>query len=227
MALLRHIRKSAGMAILLVLTGLLAALSPVCGAAALPSSGVNVQPPTTALVFYAEPQVNDNLWPLLFQTLLEDLSSSAGELPQGVVLDKQPAILRGSDDLRGISFRRIISVKLLGRCDLPAPAQRSRAEGPLGWVLRVSGKVQPYIYIDCTRLAQVLEPATVRMTRQRRQEAMAQAISRVLIHEWVHVATQSSVHSSRGLAQPNLSVNDLIGDLIGPSGRNRLSASTR
>jgi len=211
------------MAALLLLVSLWLPLTEICGAAVLPSSGVNGQPPATALVFYAEPQVSDSLWPLLFQTLLEDLATDAGELPEGVVLDKQPAILRGSDDLRGISFQHIVSVKLLGRCELVPQAQRSPASGPLGWVLRVSGKVQPYIYIDCNRLTQVLQPAAARMSKQRCQSAMTQAISRVLIHEWVHIATQSSTHSSRGLTQPNLSIDNLIG----PANRNPLSASTR
>jgi hypothetical protein len=206
-----------------MLAGSWSAFAPICGAASLPSSGVSGQPPKTALVFYAEPQVSEGLWPLLFQTLLEDLSAGAEELPEGVVLDKQPAILRGSDDLRGISFQNIVSVKLVGRCDSLPAEHRSTESGPLGWVLRVSGKVQPYIYIDCTRLTQVLEPATARMSKQRRQCAMAQAISRVLVHEWVHIATQSSTHSSRGLTQPNLSIDDLIG----PANRNRLSAFSR
>jgi hypothetical protein len=207
--------------------GFLPGFAPVCEAVSLPSSGVNGQQPTTALVFYAERHADESLWPLLFQILLQDLSAGTGELPEGVVLDKQPAILRGSDDLLGISFSRVVSVRLLGRCDGVPQGQRLAGSGPLGWVLRVSGKVQPYIYIDCTRLAQVLEPATAGMSKQRRQSAMAQAISRVLIHEWVHIITQSSAHSRRGLTQPNLSVNDLIGDLSDPANRNRLSAFTR
>jgi hypothetical protein len=211
----------------LAILGMFAAFWPglatTCHAVSLPSSGVNEQSPQTALIFYAEPEVSESLWPSLFQILLEDLSAGAGDLPAGVVLDKQPAILRSSDDLRGISFPNIVSIKLLGRCDkLPQPSG-SRSASPLGWVLRVSGKVQPYIYIDCARLGQVLEPTVGRMSKQRRQYAMAQAVSRVLIHEWVHIATQSSAHSKRGLTQPDLSVNDLIG----PLNRNRLSASTR
>jgi hypothetical protein len=211
------------LAILGMFLGFWPASALICGAAVLPSSGVNGQAPTTALVFYADRQASESLWPSLFQTLLQDLSADAGELPEGVVLDKQPAILRGSDDLRGISFQHIVSVKLLGRCELLPQEQRSPASGPLGWVLRVSGKVQPYIYIDCARLAQVLQPAAGRMSKQQRQFAMAQAISRVLIHEWVHIDTQSSAHSRRGLTQSNLSIDDLIG----PADHNRLSATTR
>ena len=41
---------------------------------------------------------------------------------------------------------------------------------------------------------------------------MAQAIAHVLIHEWSHIVTQSSAHSSRGITQAYLSVNDLIAE---------------
>ena len=204
---------------------ILLALVPGCGAwaAALPSSDMDSRSPETALIFYAQTKVRDDLWPLLFQILLDDLSAGDGELTNGVVLDKQPAILRGSDPLRGVSFPRIVSVKLLGRCELLPQASHASGPGPLGWVMLVSGKVQPFISIDCARIAQVLGPASVHMTKQGRQYAMAQAISHVLIHEWIHIANQSSSHSARGLSQAYLSVDDLI---AAPK-NNRLSASTR
>ncbi len=191
-------------------------------AAVLPSSDINDRPQATALIFYAQPQLRDDMWPLLFQILLADLAAGDGELRGDHVLDKDPVFLRGSDNLRGILFTSIVSVKLLGRCDALPPLNHAASASPLGWVLRVSGKVQPYIYIDCARIAQVIRPATAGMTKQQRQHAMAQAISRVLIHEWVHIVTQISTHSARGLTQSNLSINDLIAE---PK-NNHLSAST-
>jgi hypothetical protein len=195
------------------------ALARTASAATFPSPASTGQPPTTALVFYAHPQADEDMWPLLFQTLLHDLSSGGGELPNGLELEKEPAILRGNEDLRGISFTRIISVRLLGRCDrIP---QGASGTGPLGWVMLVSGKIQPYVFIDCTRIAQLLGPVTTRMSKQGRQHAMAEAISRVLIHEWIHIVTQSSSHTARGLTQAYLSVDDLI---AAPT-NSRLSAS--
>lgn len=192
-------------------------------AAVLPSSSMNNQPSGTALIFYAQPQVSDALWPLLFQILRADLAAGAGDLPNGVVLDKQPTIVRGSDDLRGISFSSIVSIKLLGRCDVLPQADHPSLTGPLGWVMLVSGKIQPYIFIDCNRVAQVLRPAAARMNKSGRQYVMAQAISHVLIHEWSHIAAQSSAHSRRGLTQPYLSIDDLIA----AAKDSQLSASTR
>jgi hypothetical protein len=99
---------------------------------------------------------------------------------------------------------------LLGHCDVFSQTYHSSGKGPLGWVLLISGKVQPFVSIDCARIAEVLRPATAGWSKQRRQDAMLQAISHVLIHEWSHIATQSSAHSSRGITQANLSVRDLI-----------------
>jgi hypothetical protein len=200
---------------------------PAMQAAVLPSSSVSSQSYGSALIFYAEPQVSDSLWPLLFQTLRADLSTSADDLPSGVVLDKEPVMLRGADDLRGISFSSIVSVKLLGRCDMllqpghPAPA------GPLGWVKQVSGKIQPFVFIDCARLGEVLRPSTARMDKADRNAAMAQAISHVLIHEWSHIQAQSAAHSKRGLTQAYLPADTLIATPPAISGESRLSASAR
>jgi hypothetical protein len=106
-------------------------------------------------------------------------------------------------------FSSIIVVKLLGRCDV-LPQTDHPSKGPLGWVPEISGTIQPIISIDCTRIAEVLRPAAAGLNKQARQYMMDQAIAHVLIHEWIHIATQSTRHSSRGLSQAYLSVNDLI-----------------
>jgi hypothetical protein len=199
------------------------ALTPNTLAAVIPSSPLNEQQSNTALVFYAQPQVSEDLWPVLFQALRADLADGAGELPNGVVLDKEPTIVRGNEDLRGVTFSKVISVKLLGRCDVLPQTDHPSQVGPLGWVLLVSGTVQPFISIDCTRLAQVLRPAAAHLSKEGRRYAMAQAISHVLIHEWSHIAAQNSAHSARGLTQAYLSVNDLIAS----PRSNHLSASNR
>jgi hypothetical protein len=177
----------------------------------------------TALVFYAQPQVSEDLWPVLFQVLRTDLEDGLGDLPNGLVVDKNPTFIRGSQDLRGITFTTIISVRLLGRCDVFPQADHPSSAGPLGWVLLVSGKIQPFISIDCTRLAQVLRPAATRWNKQGPRSLMAQAISHVLIHEWCHIAAQSPTHNTGGIMQAYLSLDDLIAS---PK-TNRLSASKR
>jgi hypothetical protein len=213
MSLLRLQHRQAGGAILGILLTLMAS------AHALP---LHAQESDTTIVFYAQPKVSENLWPLLFQVLRADLADGEGELSNRFVLDKQAAFVRGSDDLRGIVFSRIISVKLLGRCDV-LPQSDHPSSGPLGWVPLVSGTIQPFISIDCTRIAEVLRPAAAGLSKQDRQYVMDQAIAHVLIHEWNHIATQSAHHTSRGISQACLSVNDLIEE---PKS-NQLSAANR
>jgi hypothetical protein len=209
--------------------GILLALFLVFGracsvsAAAIPAPISNAEQSGTAIVFYAQPQMKEDLWPALFEALRADLADGAGELPDGLVLDKEPTFVRGSEDLRGVLFSKVISVKLLGRCDVLPQADRPALSGPLGWVLLVSGKVQPFVSIDCRRLTQVLRSKLTGLTVEGRRCAVAQAIAHVLIHEWVHIATQSSSHGARGIAQANLSVDELI---AGPKG-NHLSGSNR
>jgi hypothetical protein len=192
-------------------------------AAAIPAPIWNAQQSGTAIVFYAQPQMKEDLWPALFEALHADLADGAGELLNGLALDKEPIFLRGSEDLRGVLFSKVISVKLLGRCDVFPQTDRPALRGPLGWVLQVSGKVQPFVSIDCARLAQVLRPRLIGLTAESRRYAMAQAIAHILIHEWIHIATQSSSHSARGIEQSNLSVDELI---AGPKS-NHLSGANR
>jgi hypothetical protein len=214
MSLLRLQHRQAGGAILGILLTLLLAFDRVVP--------VYAQESDTTIVFYAQPRVSENLWPMLFQVLRADLADQTGELPNGIVLDKQAAFVRGSDDLRGHLFSKIITVKLLGRCDV-LPQTDHPSKGPLGWVPMISGTIQPFISIDCTRIVEVLRPAAASLSKLDRQYMMDQAIAHVLIHEWNHIAAQSARHGSRGISQAYLSVNDLIEE---PK-NNRLSAANR
>jgi hypothetical protein len=169
---------------------------------------LHAQQSGTALVFYGQPQVSEDLWPALFQILRADLDDGA-ELPNGIVLDKDAVFVR-SDELQGVSFSHVIAVKLLGRCDVLPQANHLSLRGPLGWVWLVSGNIQPFISIDCARLAQVLRPAVAGFNKQQRRYAMLQAIAHVLIHEWSHIASQKSSHTAHGLTRAELSANELI-----------------
>jgi hypothetical protein len=174
---------------------------------------LNAQQSQTVIVFVAEPQIEEEFWPVLFQSLRADLEAGAGEVPDGVALDRSPALLRRDDLAGGIQAANVIEVKLLGHCDVLPQAERPwrRTSGePLGWVQRVAREIQPFIFIDCERLAQVLHQATIGLNREERRLAMAHAIARVLIHEWIHVVTQSSSHSARGIERASLSARELI-----------------
>ena len=109
-----------------------------------------------AIVLLAEPRVSEEFWTVLFQSLREGLEAGAGEMPDGVALDRRPAMLRRDDLVRGIQAASVIEVKLLGCCDVLPQADhpwRRASVDPLGWVLRTGEEIQPFIFIDCERIA--------------------------------------------------------------------------
>ena len=173
---------------------------------------LHAQQPGTAVIFYAQPQLNDDLWPDLVQSLHADLASGMGEAPNGFALQQNPAFFRGNDLALGTIFSRVIVVKLLGRCDLLPQSDRSSLEGPLGWVWQVSGTIQPFINVDCERIAQVLRRRSAGLDQYERRHAMAQAIAHVVIHEWIHIETQSPGHGKRGITKQFLTAAELTGE---------------
>jgi hypothetical protein len=163
----------------------------------------------TAIVFYADKQVSDSLWNPLFTAIREDLADedfgSAGHQ-----FDRSPRLLRSSELVTGEEFSDVIEVRLIGRCDVVQQAYRPLKPGPLGWVLRVQGVIQPYIYVDCTRIAQVLNPTTLGLSNDERTRAMSQAIAHVLVHEWIHIATQNTGHTQHGISEAQLTASRLV-----------------
>ncbi|QNI31567.1 hypothetical protein H7849_21230 [Alloacidobacterium dinghuense] len=159
------------------------------------------------LVFYADKQVSDTLWQPLFSAIQNDLAKEDYGLS-----DRTPQLMRSNEVFPGEEFGRVIEVKLLGRCDVPQQAYRPLKPGPLGWVLRVHGEIQPYIYVDCTRMAQVLDPTTLGMSNEQRSRAMSQAISHVLVHEWIHITTQNSGHTEHGISEAQLTAATLVAE---------------
>jgi len=173
---------------------------------------LHAQQPGTAVIFYSQPQLNDELWPDLLQSLQADLAAGIGEAPNGFALEQNPAYFRGNDLALGTVFSRVIVVKLLGRCDVMPQSDRSSLDGPLGWVWQVSGKIQPFIFVDCERIAQELRKRSAGLDGYERRHAMAQAIAHVVIHEWIHIATQSPGHGKRGITKQFLTAAELTAE---------------
>jgi hypothetical protein len=177
-----------------------------------PTPALHAQQPGTAMVFYAQSQASEDLWSDLFQSLRADLASGMGESPNGFSLQQNPTYFRGNDDLALGNVSQVIVVKLLGRCDVVPFFDQPSPKGPLGWVLDVSGRIQPYIFVDCGRIAQVLGRRSAGLTNGERRHEMAQAIAHVVIHEWIHVATQSSSHGAHGITKQFLSPEELTAE---------------
>jgi hypothetical protein len=159
-----------------------------------------------AVIFYFDSPASSQVWPAIRDAFRQETAHESRESLLPDTLQLLPAT-----DLRPDSeFGQVIQVHLRGRCDVVEQAYRPLGPGPLGWVFRVSGEIQPFVYVDCERLAQVLNPKTLGMDDAQRANAMATAIARITMHEWLHITLQSATHTSHGIRRAELSVNDLV-----------------
>ena len=72
--------------------------------------------------------------------------------------------------------------------------------------------IRPFIHVDCSRITEVLGQHVFGMDKNSRNAVMAEAISRVILHEWVHIASQNPAHAREGIAKPSFSVEELVPD---------------
>jgi hypothetical protein len=162
-------------------------------------------PDGTTLIVVADRHISDGLWPFLVDSLRLESAWESRNSP----IDGNPTIMLAERTTPGPEFPRRVLIQLLGRCEL-GPASFGSREGPLGWVLEYQGKIQPDIRVNCARLIQYLRPVIALMPNQKREQAISQALSRIVLHEWIHVATQNTNHDGHGVMQSELSIRDLI-----------------
>jgi hypothetical protein len=66
--------------------------------------------------------------------------------------------------------------------------------------------------VNCAEIAQELGSLVLGMNQRRRDMVMGEAMARVIVHEWVHVATQNAGHARRGVAKSSFGVADLLAE---------------
>jgi hypothetical protein len=182
-------------------------LGAFCVAAARAQSSPNPAGHATLIVFSDRP-MEDTQW----TALLADLKSGVvhgGDATRA--LDRDAEFLRGDRIELGLRVNFPIVVYLHGECSLAPVERKSTLAGALGWVMRVDGVIEPFVHVDCNRIAQVLTPQAMWMTREQRILVMAEAIARVVLHEWIHVVTQSPVHAETGIFKRQFNAADLVG----------------
>ena len=159
-----------------------------------------------ALVFYADAGVEARFWPPFLSAVLRELAQASPS-------DHLPAAARmivAGDRSIDPGASGFIVVHLRGRCDQPRQASIPLSRhAPLGWVYRSEGQIQPFVFVDCSRIAQELDPLTLGMSDGFRAYAMDTAIARVLLHEWIHISLQTAEHTEHGIRRPRLSARDL------------------
>jgi len=162
----------------------------------------------TTFVVYADHRMPDEEWTDLVAALRraqEEIAAATPALAGGV------EIVRGDQVRPGLRVDAVITVFLRGDCSL-MPRPRLVVQGALGWVPRSKGIIEPFVNVSCTRLVDMLGPLALGMDRSRRDLVMAEAMARVILHEWIHIATQSAHHDSHGVTQSIFCVRDLLAD---------------
>ena len=178
----------------------------------------------------------DGLWPALVDALREELDSDSPETriligePAGQASgptagpdsDKEmghqvqivPGDMIGFD---GLIVNQSVTIYLHGECKInPRPRPILLHDtvvltpGALGWVQIDHGHIASFAHVDCNHLGEMLATQAFGLNRDGSNRLMAVAIARVILHEWIHIATQSPHHSERGLAKAQFAVADLL-----------------
>jgi len=188
------------------------------------------QTPTaqTTLTIFADRHMPDDLWPVLVAALREELDSGS---PETRVLIGETAdqtsdkgmshpfqVVRGDKIAPdSLSVANSITVFLHGECTIiprPRPVlvvdNVASTTGALGWVRSDHGHIGPLAHVECSSLGKMLATQAFGLNRDERNRLMAVAIARVILHEWIHIATQNPHHSEDGLAKAQFRVTDLL-----------------
>src|SRR5579863_6373275 len=141
-----------------------------------------VATPHVTLIVYADKPMSDPEWTALSAALGKSFDGAARETHSG---PDGFQIVRGETLAPGAQFESVIPVYLHGSCRLLGEPAKAEVRGPLGWVLRDQGQIKPFIHVDCAPIAAMLGQQALWMKPGARDAAMAEAISRVVLHEWV------------------------------------------
>jgi len=162
----------------------------------------------TTMAVFTDHAMEDSQWSALARELHRTKARFEPAVPEiAAGLD----LLRGRDLEAGVNVDVGLIVIIIGDCALK-PGPRTTVNGALGWVKKVDGQIQPFIHVDCARLTGMLQPLALGMNRERRNAVVAEALARVIGHEWIHIATQETHHQKSGVMQSQFQVSDLLAD---------------
>ena len=156
----------------------------------------------TALVFEFSHPVSDNAWQTVVAALARaDLSRLLG---RPVVFLQRKRIAEGTE------FLDVVQVVLSGDSAAGRDFDSTASAGPLGWVYLAGGTVLPFVFVDCSQIAKMLDRELRDRPLSERGRTMAYAISYVIAHELAHIVTQCPGHEETGLLKPHATKMDLL-----------------
>jgi hypothetical protein len=176
---------------------------------AVPAQAHDAPAPHPALVFFAQRRLPEPAWAALFAALRASLPEAAAEIP---ALDANVELIRGDGLVHGALVPQSITIYLHGDCNVSPLPEPFPAGEELGWVLKVGPRIEPVIHVECTSIGQVISERTEWLSRDRRTAAMSEALVRVILHEWAHIATQNSAHGAEGITKAQFGADDLVQD---------------
>jgi hypothetical protein len=172
-------------------------------ATAISASAARVPPSsTTALVFDFSRPISDSVWLAVVTTLAR--ANLSGLLGHPVLLVQREQVSKGTE------FLDVVQVALSGDCAAGRDFDSSAGRGPLGWVYLVSGRIQPFIFVDCNQIARNLRRELQDRPGSERKRAMACAVSNVIVHELAHIVTQDPGHTKTGPQKGHATQLDLL-----------------
>lgn len=105
---------------------------------------------------------------------------------------------------------KVAVIRFTGRCDVQDVTNRDARPGALGWTYLSDDAILPFSDIDCDSLRAFLQPGLVTEPKEERAEAFGRALGRVLAHELYHIFADTTRHSSRGIAKPSYTWQELL-----------------
>ena len=162
--------------------------------------------PGAVLAIFSDRPMSGEFWPTVVSALREELASGVPEIR----ILPAVRILRGDSIAPGLNADNPITIYLHGDCVSSFSLGQPSNSEALGWVRLNHGHIEHFIHVECTRLGQTLASQTYGLTRDQRDRLMARAIARVILHEWIHIATQNPGHARDGLAKATFGPQDLI-----------------
>ena len=165
--------------------------------------------PRMTLVVFADRPIPNEQWAVLAETLRQSFDNLAVETHFAASTFD---VVRGDTLAPGAQFDEVISIYLHGDCRLQLQSGPNSVQGALGWVLSDQGQIRPFIHVDCARISEMLGAHVFGMNKNLRNAVMAEAVSRVVLHEWLHIATQNPAHSREGIEKRSFGIQDLVPD---------------
>ena len=174
------------------------------------NAAVVLTAPHTTVVVFADHPLRKGEWPSLFAAIRSVLAELVDER---AAIDMNPDLVQGDALVPGLRVDAGLSIYLHGDCDFGLHPPRGYPAGAtLGWVWQRQGSIEPFVHVDCTSIGQVLEPGIYWFSKDQRIHAMAGAIARVIVHEWIHIATQNAGHSAQGVTKAHFGIDDLLSE---------------